>query len=972
MPDVVGTGVIRLEVDKAGASSDVDVFIAQTEAKLNAAGYNGGKGFSAGFNKGLGSDLDKSLQGVDKSLQKVGTDLDDVKKKAEFAGGKDKSQGLGLLLTTAIALGPALVPLGAVAAAGLGAIVVGAGTAALAVKGITDEIKAGTTEGKQYSTGLADLKTGLTGLEQITAKGFLAPFQNSVTSITAQFPQLNTLVSKFSTIVGTDAQLAIHGLLGGFIALEPLFTQLGLDSENLFADFDKFANGGGLKRFSDYAIAELPQVEKTLTDLGAATVNIVKGLAPLGSLSLTGLQVLADVLKEMSPGEIEAIAAGVLAWSVANKALAATTGLGGLLEKSSLTSVTSLGTGLKGIGAATTGVIGVAVALDQVYASATHTQSGVQTLLDSISKFSSGNASGGLSALANLGYSTQLPGQGSSNTNSDKFSDPLGDSQELFNNTKQATQSASQLAAAQLDVNSAYTKALTSTASIGDYATQLGTVSENTQAAATNAKALTENTSGGQQTFGAIQVSTKAWSLALKEANGNSQDALTLIEQATVQGPAYQKVLDDTTQKQQTLNDAVNQAATATGLSADQVKNYADLLGITGDQLANGKVSASQFSAEIGSIATGIKNANPAVQALVTQMQAFAKSSGDASDKAALLGASLVAYQGDALSYAGAMADTYSANKTLTQSFKDQTDQIKQGTLAYSDSEKAAIQFGKAQDGSTTATIDFTKAGAGPLINQLSAMQDAADKAAQATYQHELATKGSAQAASDAANVFKTQTYDALVKDANQLGLTNKQAQDLATSYFNISDKDLQSTVEAVGLDDVNSTLAAVGQQLAYLTGHPFVLSVSLKATGLTADLLKNSTDLLNNNFSSAEGNIVKYYAGGGFENHTAQIAKPASSVRVWAEPETGGEAYIPLAESKRDRSIPIWKETGQKLGVYADGGVNGRASADGSNMDALIAAIHDLASRDVVLESNGTQLARLVNNQQLQLNRSR
>jgi len=55
-------------------------------------------------------------------------------------------------------------------------------------------------------------------------------------------------------------------------------------------------------------------------------------------------------------------------------------------------------------------------------------------------------------------------------------------------------------------------------------------------------------------------------------------------------------------------------------------------------------------------------------------------------------------------------------------------------------------------------------------------------------------------------------------------------------------------------------------------------------------------------------------FAEGGFEDHSAQIA-PAGAWRVWAEPETGGEAYIPLARSKRARSVDIWRETGRRLG---------------------------------------------------------
>lgn len=80
-------------------------------------------------------------------------------------------------------------------------------------------------------------------------------------------------------------------------------------------------------------------------------------------------------------------------------------------------------------------------------------------------------------------------------------------------------------------------------------------------------------------------------------------------------------------------------------------------------------------------------------------------------------------------------------------------------------------------------------------------------------------------------------------------------------------------------------------------------------------------TDLLFN----ADGGVVDFARGGFFgrERHYAQIA-PAGAWRVWAEPETGGEAYIPLAWSKRKQSLEIWREVGRRLGVtgFADGGI--------------------------------------------------
>ena len=69
----------------------------------------------------------------------------------------------------------------------------------------------------------------------------------------------------------------------------------------------------------------------------------------------------------------------------------------------------------------------------------------------------------------------------------------------------------------------------------------------------------------------------------------------------------------------------------------------------------------------------------------------------------------------------------------------------------------------------------------------------------------------------------------------------------------------------------------------------------------------------------------VQRFANGGFsglENHTAQIV-PGGSWRVWGEPETGGEAYIPLASHKRARSTAILAETAKRFGYKLGAGVN-------------------------------------------------
>lgn len=62
-----------------------------------------------------------------------------------------------------------------------------------------------------------------------------------------------------------------------------------------------------------------------------------------------------------------------------------------------------------------------------------------------------------------------------------------------------------------------------------------------------------------------------------------------------------------------------------------------------------------------------------------------------------------------------------------------------------------------------------------------------------------------------------------------------------------------------------------------------------------------------------ADGGLIKHFAGGS-ERHVAQIARPGAW-RVWAEPETGGEAYIPLAKAKRQRSLEILTKVANHFG---------------------------------------------------------
>ncbi|MFD8384244.1 phage tail tape measure protein [Streptomyces sp. NPDC059679] len=117
---------------------------------------------------------------------------------------------------------------------------------------------------------------------------------------------------------------------------------------------------------------------------------------------------------------------------------------------------------------------------------------------------------------------------------------------------------------------------------------------------------------------------------------------------------------------------------------------------------------------------------------------------------------------------------------------------------------------------------------------------------------------------------------------------------------------------------------AAIQSAINRLSGK--TVSINVVATGIGAARAAISALGGFGGFGKADGGIVDYYANGGIqrggvrhfaggsEDHVAQIA-PAGSWRVWGEPETQGEGYVPFAPSKRPRSRRITEEIVRRLG---------------------------------------------------------
>ncbi|MFF4150110.1 phage tail tape measure protein [Streptomyces sp. NPDC001651] len=129
------------------------------------------------------------------------------------------------------------------------------------------------------------------------------------------------------------------------------------------------------------------------------------------------------------------------------------------------------------------------------------------------------------------------------------------------------------------------------------------------------------------------------------------------------------------------------------------------------------------------------------------------------------------------------------------------------------------------------------------------------------------------------------------------------------------------------------------GKEVTVTTRHVSVFSQLAEQNTNIADAIRRQADAQARAAKKhADGAVVDYFADGGVtggprrERHVAQIA-PAGSYRIWGERETGGEAYVPMAASKRERSKAIVEEVVDRFGGqvewFANGGLRGARSGD-------------------------------------------
>lgn len=221
--------------------------------------------------------------------------------------------------------------------------------------------------------------------------------------------------------------------------------------------------------------------------------------------------------------------------------------------------------------------------------------------------------------------------------------------------------------------------------------------------------------------------------------------------------------------------------------------------------------------------------------------------------------------------------------------------------------------------------------------DMLSKVAASAQDAAQKQYDVDVTTMSAKDAADKYYSTLQSQR-DAFEKSAIAAGFNADEVKALGDRVFNLPP---EKSIKI--LADTAAAQLAIDTYIYQNSHRQIIVKIGTSRVAQGAGGAGGITQ--------ADGAVVTYHASGSVsEHHVAQMAR-AGDWRVWAEPETGGETYVPHAPSKRARSEQIMAATADLFGgVYipasaarfADGSpvlapAQQRASIDGLSISGTL-----------------------------------
>ncbi|MCZ4077278.1 tape measure protein [Rhodococcus sp. H36-A4] len=207
--------------------------------------------------------------------------------------------------------------------------------------------------------------------------------------------------------------------------------------------------------------------------------------------------------------------------------------------------------------------------------------------------------------------------------------------------------------------------------------------------------------------------------------------------------------------------------------------------------------------------------------------------------------------------------------------------------------------------------IDTGTAAGSRLYDSMKGVQSAFDQAGASAAQSAVEQGLSAADTANAIEAAGQRVRDSFIDQAVAAGIPLAEAQKLADTY-RLFPGEIKTNVGLTGASEADTLLDAIANKKRIAR-----LSVEV------ADGTKSYGAAFSEAFP------VPQRANGGIDGplpRNAEIRNPAKRLVQWAEPETGGEGFIPLAPAKRPRSTAILGRIadmfGYRLEKYADGGI--------------------------------------------------
>ena len=785
-----------------------------------------------------------------------------VKVKVDSSEASKASSDVNKLALGLVAIGPAAIPVAAVGAAAFVALGESAGVALLAVAGIKREMAEGTPVGKQYSAVLGGLKTDVAGLEDIAAKAAFPAVGRTVSGLRADMPQLATDTRLLAGYLADAAGHVVHGLAGGFITLQPAMAFLVREGDRLAADFDRYANGGGLQKFGAWVEQNAPQIGHDLENIGTLVAHLLDAGAGQGVGVLGDISLIAKGLNEIPVGTLKVIVPLVTdtylafkGWSLisgwVNSATGSLSKFTGKAQAAAVASATLTAEGDVGAAGGKAGAGGKGGFLAGLAGGATGAAGALSDLAGPL-------------AIATAGY---------------------------------------------LALSSAATQAAKNPGLTGDIGTALNHVLHPTSGFSlsdpTGVTATAAKGSQGQYDAALLQGPSSFLGNFTSNPKGiaGSKNEVAELDQ----GLADLVSSGDTKKASQDFQAFTTVAAKqgiTFGALTKQLPLYSAAAGklLSPDQVAAQEAAAAAAAKALGTTVPLAEAAAAAAAQNAAQQKLATVTMQDENDAAGLLDAALSKLGGNSLGVAENQTALLVSNRAVIASFKTNGDTVSSAT-AKGLSNQQALQ------GQTQAAISLAEAigkQTGSSKQEIASL-DASKAALEANLRSHGELTASVQAYINKLYDLKNLHIPPTNIDANTSTALAHMRQ-LTGSYANY-EKLAPSVTVSVNTGAANAAVLALKRNLESIPGAN--LSVSRIAQ-----------------YQGAEGMIVKAFAGGGIENHAPQMATTTpGAVRVWAEPETKGESYIPHAnDHRRPRAHQIMAATAALIGgsytPFADGGI--------------------------------------------------